>query len=275
MRFKPSFTVRASVCLALGSMGLQAWAGRPFEQAKQRGKLLVGVRYVVAPYAAGAKFRTPESLAQSLAADIAARMHVPLAAVRIDPAASLQAQAGKKFDAALIAISANEAAADAATGSAAVVLTAYAFAPMAIMRTDTDIRSWVQLKGRKVCVAEGGFFAGMAAARYGARELSFKSPSDSLLALRTGGCDAALHDSAMLEELIKLPEWKKFSARLESDQRFLLAFVVPNTDRAAKEFLQNTADDWKKTAYIGKLQKEAVRNVAFEVYLDQNVPDCH
>lgn len=275
MRCKPSFTVRAWACLALGGMGLQAWAGEPFEQAGQRGKLLVGVRYVAPSYAAGAKFRTPESLAQPLAADLAARMHVPLAAVRIDPAASLRGQIGEKFDAALIAVSANGAAADAATGNAAVVPTAYAFAPMAIMRTDTGIRSWQQLKGRKVCVAEGGFFAGMAAARYGARELSFKSPADSLLALRAGGCDAALHDSAMLEELIKLPEWKKFSARLESDQRFLLAFAVPNADRAAKEFLQNAADHWKKTAYIGKLQKEAVRNIAFEVYLEQNVPDCH
>jgi len=275
MRFKFFYPMLAFVSMVLGSLCLYALAAGMFEQAKHRGELLVGFHYLISSYAAGAKFRTPESLALALAADTATRMHVPLKGVQIDPSKNLQAQTGKKFDTALIAITETGIASSAASGSTAYVPTGYAFTPMVIMRTDSDIRSWEHLKGRKVCIAEGGFFTGMVADRYGAREMIFKSPADSLLALRTGGCDAALHDSAMLRELIKLPEWKKFSARLESDERFLLAFVIANDDRATTKFLKSVTEEWKKGAYIDTLQKEAVRNIAFEVYLDQNVPDCH
>src|SRR3546814_17373291 len=85
---------------------------------------------------------------------------------------------------------------------------------MAIMRTDTDIKSWQQLKGRTVCLSEGGRYVGALTRQYGAVEIVFKAPADSLLALRTGGCAAAVHDDVMLKELLKLPEWKKFSSSL-------------------------------------------------------------
>src|SRR3546814_5705323 len=78
----------------------------------------------------------------------------------------------------------------------------------------SDIKSWQQLKGRTVCLSEGGRYVGALTRQYGAVEIVFKAPADSLLALRTGGCDAAVHDDVMLKELLKLPEWKKFSASL-------------------------------------------------------------
>src|SRR3546814_19750149 len=100
---------------------------------------------------------------------------------------------------------------------------------MAIMRTDTDIKSWQQLKGRTVCLSEGGRYVGALTRQYGAVEIVFKAPADSLLALRTGGCDAAVHDDVMLKELLKLPEWKKVSARLPPGPAAPLTFVLART----------------------------------------------
>ena len=95
------------------------------------------------------------------------------------------------------------------------------------------------------------------------------------IAVRTGACDATVHDSAMLEELIKLPEWKKFSARLPAGPRSTLAFVVPAGDKKSIAALRKVADEWAASGYPDALMKKAVQNIAFEVYLDQDVSDCH
>jgi len=159
--------------------------------------------------------------------------------------------------------------------AAIAIPTGYAAAPMAIMRTDTDIKSWPQLRGRTVCVAAGGRYAGTLAARYGATEVVHKAPADALLALRIGACDAAVHDSALLEELIRLPEWKKFSARLPAGPQVPLAFIVPAHDQQSAALLAQVAREWAAAGYLQAQLQKAARNIAFEVYLDQDVPDCH
>jgi polar amino acid transport system substrate-binding protein len=131
------------------------------------------------------------------------------------------------------------------------------------------------LKGRKVCVSEGGLYVGTLAAKYGAIEMVYRAPADALIAVRIGECDATVHDSAMLEELIKYPEWKKFSARLPVGQHSSLVFVVPSSNRKIATFLKQVTNEWMANGYLENLMKTSVRSIAFEVYLDQAVPDCH
>src|SRR5690606_8346472 len=121
------------------------------------------------------------------------------------------------------------------------VATGYSFGAMAIMRSDTDIKSWQQLKNRTVCVAEGSWYAGTITQQYGAVELNYKAPADALIALRVGECDAAVHDSRLLEEVIKFPEWKKFSARLPVRHEQRLVFLVRNDDADAYELARRAA----------------------------------
>lgn len=253
---------RALLAAALAGACASALASEGLERARERGELLASIGYVVPEYRGGMKFRTPETLDLALLEDVARRVQLPLAAVR--------AQSGEA-DIALVTIRPS----DALRRTAGVVPTGYSAGAMAIMRTDTDIKTWEQLKGRTVCVSEGGHYAGTLAARYGAVENVHKAPADSLLALRTGACDAAVHDSAMLEELIKLPEWKKFSARLPVGPRTRLAFVVPAGDKKSAAALRQVAAAWAAGGYLDQLTTKAVRQIAFEVYLDQDVPDCH
>lgn len=159
--------------------------------------------------------------------------------------------------------------------SSIIVPVGYTARPMAVMRSDTDIKTWPQLKGRKVCISEGGLYTGTLAARYGALEVIKRAPADSLLAIRVGECDAAVHDSMMLEELIKLPEWKKFSARLPAGAGMQLAFQVPTGDEKTANRLRQVVKEWSAAKLPEQLIKKAVRHIAFEVYLDQDVPDCH
>jgi polar amino acid transport system substrate-binding protein len=268
---KRLFPVRTLAAAVFGCVCTTALADGMVERVSQRGKLFIGIGYVAPPYVAGAKFRTPEALDLVLAEDIGKRLQTAPNTLRIDSVNREQSLAAGKADIVLTAIP----EADPLRRSTLIVPTGYAAGPMAIMRSDTNIKTWEQLKGRTVCLSEGGLYVGAMAARYGAIEKIFKAPADSLLTLRTGGCDAAVHDDTMLEELIKLPEWKKFSARLPVGPRTSLALAVPAGDTNATAFLKQVARDWQATGYLDSQMKKMVRNIAFEVYLDQNVPDCH
>lgn len=256
---------RTLFAFALASVFAGAHATGALDDAKQRGRLVIGLDYLVPEYKAGAKFRTPATIDNALAEDLAKRLQFPLAVTRAKP--------GLPAAGNIILTTLADPVALPRTHVAIPV--GYSAGQMAIMRTDTTIKSWEQLKGRTVCVSEGGHDVGTLAAKYGAVEQVYKAPADALIAVRTGACDAGVADSAMLEELIKLPEWRKFSARLPAGPRSTLAFVVPANDKKTIAALRKVAGEWIAAGLADALVKKSVQAIAFEVYLDQDVPDCH
>lgn len=244
------------------------------QQIKQRGQLVVGVSYVVPEYAAGAKYRTPEGFYNAAAEDLAQRLGVTLRTAKVTAQNRQQLLAQGKVD--LLLLNLKQADADTLRASATLLPTSYQARPRLIMRSDTDIKRPAQLRGRSVCVARGGAYVGILATSYGAVEKVVKAPADALLALRTGVCDAAVHDDAVLNGMLDLPEWKKFSASLPLDgSSATLTFVVRPADAELATYLQQLNGAWGDSGYWADNRKKWINNVAFEVYLDQNVPDCH
>lgn len=236
---------------------------------RQRGELKVGMQYVAPEYVAGSKFRTPEGIEHVLAQDLAQRLQVKAVAVQAGAVKNKDKLSTARKEEVLLTV-----APASQSPRAGAVPTGYVAAPMAIMRSDTTIRSWEQLKGRSVCVAQGGRYTGLAA-RYGAVEKPYKAAADALLALRVGACDATIHDAALLEELLKLPEWKKFSARLTPGAGAPLDIVLSPGDDKARAYFQQVTREWQASGYLQQQLRLMARNIAFEVYLDQDVPDCH
>ncbi|GAC1328869.1 MAG: transporter substrate-binding domain-containing protein [Collimonas sp.] len=244
------------------------------QQIKQRGQLVVGVSYAVPEHAASAKYRTPEGFYNTAADDLARRLGVTVRAVTVTAQNRRQLLAQGKVD--LLLLNLKQADADALRASATLMPTSYQARPKLIMRSDTDIKRLAQLRGRSICVAQGGAYVGSMAAGYGAIEKVVKAPADALLALRTGGCDAAVHDDTVLNGMLDLPEWKKFSASLPLDgSPATLTFAVRPADTELAAYLQQLNSAWSDSGYWADNRKKWINNVAFEVYLDQNVPDCH
>lgn len=272
-------TLRGRVTLAALLAGVlpafaanAAGAADALAKMRQRGELKVGMQYVAPEFVPGTanKFRTPEQIEHALAQDLAKRLGVKAVAVTNGAARDGALPQTRKADL-LLALA---PAKDAVRGATVSVPTGYVAAPMAIMRTDTTIKSWEQLKGRSVCVAQGSRHAGLAA-RYGATEKPYRAAADALLGLRIGTCDATIHDAALLEELLRLPEWKKFSARLTPLPGAPLVFVLPADDARARAWFEQVARDWQASGALRQQLVLMARNIAFEVYLDQDVPDCH
>lgn len=144
--------------------------------------------------------------------------------------------------------------------------------PMAIMRTDTDIHEWADLAGRTVCLSADSRHVGEPAARYAAIEQVYPSAADALLALRIGQCDAAVQDEGFLRRLLVFPEWQKFSAQLAPDRQVALVQLLrADLPADAVHALRQSV----APAQLQKLAQQQARSIAFEVYLDQTVPDCH
>jgi len=264
------------VAVVLLSMSLPASvhaADSGIDAARQRGTLVAGVSYPLPAYVGGAKFRTPESPESILVEDLGKRLGLKLGTPKTDSSNAAQWIKSGRADVVLALVDDNDALRREA--NVAVIPTGYSAGAMAIMRSDTDIKSWEQLKGRTVCLSEGGAYVGKIAAKYGAIEKVQRAPADSLLSLRIGACDAAVHDDTMLNDLLKLPEWKKFSARLPVQSRRTLIFAVRADDEKSISYLKRASADWAAGNFWSELKKKWVNNVAFEVYLDQNVPDCH
>jgi polar amino acid transport system substrate-binding protein len=265
--------VRAAISALLVGICSPALADGASDRGSSSEKLVVGLHHVSPEYKGGMKFRSPESIDEKLVEALAERLHRSVSPVplhRLKPTAFASSDRDKTT-VALTALPYKDLPLESVT----VVPAGYYASPMAIMRSDTDIKSWEQLKGRKVCVSEGGLYVGTLAAKYGALEKVQRAPADSLLALRTGECDAAVHESALLDEMIQLPEWKKFSARLTGGPRRTVAFIVPSSDKDTVRLLRKVTDEWSATGLPRQLMKKNAQHIAFEVYLDQNVPDCH
>lgn len=222
--------------------------------------LAVALDFVVPAHQAGAKYRTPATIDTALAQDLARRLDRPLAPV----------DAG----AAKLAIT-TLADGGGRPASTTIIPLDYRSAPMAIMRTDSSIRRWAHLRGRTVCLAAGGGHRGELGDRHGAIEIVHASLTEALVALRIGECDAMVHDSPILEELLRFPEWKKFSRRLSARPDSTLALMVPDGDPEMVELATDIADAWRGDAFTDALVELTARDVAFEVYVEQEVPDCH
>ena len=244
--------VALAACIVVGAL-----APRPARAADA--PLVVALDHVVPSHAPGSKYRTPATIDTALAEELARRLGRPLQATERGPA-----------DLRLTMLGSGEA-----PEAAAVISLPYRAAPMAIMRTDSDIRRWEHLRGRTACVAADGAHVGDVERRHGAVEIVHPTLTEALVSLRTGGCDVLVHDSALLEELLRLPEWKKFSRRLASRQEATLAILVPDRDESTAARVREVVGAWKAQSFTASLVKAAVRDIAWEVYVEQEVPDCH
>ena len=143
------------------------------------------------------------------------------------------------------------------------------------MRSDTTVRTWSDLRGRTVCVAQGHRHWQDAIAALGAQVRWFDAPAQALVLVRTGECDAALGEQAQLQQLFRRKEWQKFSATLppRSPAKWVLAVGASNRD-----LQQQIAPVWAQLAQPARWQQRLhqwAADVAFEVYFDQIGPDCH
>lgn len=276
VRTRPSRFVFLLVVLALlaaaGARSLRPVDVKTlFPEARQRGELIVGVPYLAPPLAAGAKVRTPERLDSAIAQRLGKDLGLPVALKQVD---AEQAQA-LLANGAVDLVLADQADAQGMLSSGIKrVPTGYATRPQAVIRGDTAMRRWPDAAGHTACMSEAAVGAQALARQWGAKVQIYRVPSDALVAVREGRCDLGLVDDAVWTSLMGYPEWKKYSATLPLEGSAVEhVWLLRGKSEAA--WLAGEMRGWSGQGVWRKMTAQWARNVAFDVYLDQSVPDCH
>lgn len=256
----------AIVLLAIGLTGTAAVGG------PTPGVIRIGIDYVPKlPGPTDYRDYTPESFDLWVAKEIAAKLGLRLELKQIASGEGTDALAKGSLDL-ILNRSAHE---DGVTDGITRIPTGYQSGLSVAMRSDTKIRSWRDLDGKTVCLSEGNQKARALAEQAGAKVRTEKAPARSLLLVRTGECDAAIHDQLLLERLFAEDNWQKFSATLPARQESGLVVDISGNNAELARAVEDSLSSVATHAQWQALEKKWAKNVAFEVYLDQDAPDCH
>ncbi|OLP50682.1 transporter substrate-binding domain-containing protein [Allorhizobium taibaishanense] len=189
----------------------QAFADATLDRIKGRGKLTVGVILSGAPFG----YIDPKSQEQKgfnvdLAKALAEDLGVKLETVTVTPPNRVQFLQQGKVD----ILIANMQYTDDRAKVLDYVPTPYdRSGGAAVVRKDSGLKDWTDLKGKPVCVSQGSNYTQPLIEQYGAVVKGLPSQPESLLALQGGNCVAAVHVGATVGLLLqdRPDEWKDYA----------------------------------------------------------------
>ncbi|QCG90323.1 transporter substrate-binding domain-containing protein [Azospirillum sp. TSH100] len=200
-----------------GAIAGTAQADATLDRIKQRGSLIAGVILSGAPFGyVDAKSQEQKGFNIDLATELARGLGVKLETVTVTPPNRVQFLQQGKVDLLIANMSWTEERAEMLD----FVPTAFERSGgIALGRRGTPVKDWPDLKGRTVCLSQGANFTKPLAEEIGAKIKGFPSQPDSLLALKGGQCDAAVHTGATLRVmLLDHPEdWKDYEILTPTD----------------------------------------------------------
>lgn len=271
-----AFSAAILVALVAGGLAaillLVAWKGVDTHAPALAGSTLrVGMDWLPPPDAPQSRPYTEEGFELDLAAELAQRLGAGLRLARVAPEDAARALSAGEVDLVL----ARAGADDPLRRGARIIETGFRSGLSLAMRTDRPLSSWSELKGRVVCASQANRHARDLAERLGATVKDQRAPALALMHVRTGECDAAIHDRALLDPLFAKISWQKFSATLAPVEPTGLVIAVAPGDpvlaRAVEDALASGSDAerWRQR------REKWAATVSFEVYRDQDAPDCH
>lgn len=206
--------LRALVGLALSICALSATtasADATLDRIKARGTLTVGVILSGAPFG----FIDPKTQEQKgfnldIAKGLADDLGVKLETVTVTPPNRVQFLQQGKVD----ILIANMQYTEERAKVLGYVPTPYDRAGgAAVGRKDSGLKDWADLKGKTACVSQGSNYTQPLIEQYGAEVKALPSQPESLLALKGGNCDVAVHVGATVGLLLqdRPEEWKNYA----------------------------------------------------------------
>ncbi len=247
--------------LLLGMLGASAATADVLQDIKSKGVLVVGTKADYPPFG----FLDPSGkivgLEPDLAADVAKRLGVKLELTPVVASNRIQFLQQGKID---IMIATMSDTPERAKVVDIVEPDYYASGTNVLARKSEHLKSWEQLRGKKVCLIQGSFYNKELQEKYGIEGVAFPGTAEAYAALRNGNCIAfAYDDTAIIGEMQK-PEWGDYEMPLESILVQPWGLAVRQGEKAFADFMSKTVIDWHKTGLIEQLeQKYHIKPTAF------------
>jgi polar amino acid transport system substrate-binding protein len=199
--------VAAATLLPLGA----AHADATLDKIKRSGTLSVGVVLDGVYGTLDPVTRKPIGYNVELAQSLATHLGVQLDAVAVEPPNRVQFLQAGRVDALIASMQYTEERSE---------ILGYVPTPFeeiggsAMVRKDSGIKNWSDLRGKPVCVSQGSNYTKPLIEQYGAQVKGFKGMPEALLALRGGACVASVHVTPGIQaDLLKDAEhWKDYES---------------------------------------------------------------
>jgi len=245
-------TIVASAVL-LGVFGVRIANADVLEDVKKKGVLTVGTKADYRPFGYLDPSGKIIGFEPDLAADVAKRLGVKLELTPVVASNRIQFLQQGKIDLMIATMS------DTPERRKTVDIVDpdyYASGTNVMAKKSENLKSWDQLKGKKVCLIQGAFYNKELQEKYGVEGVAFPGTAEAYSALRNGNCVAfAYDDTAIVGELQK-PEWSDYDMPLDSILPQPWGLAVKTGEKQLADFMSKTIAEWHKTGFIQQLEKK-------------------
>jgi polar amino acid transport system substrate-binding protein len=224
------------------------------DDVKARGTLVVGVKADYRPFG----FRDPSGqivgLEPDLAADVAKKLGVKLELMPVISANRMEFLKQGKIDLMIATMSDTP---ERRKIVQAIDPTYYADFVNVLLAKTAPVKTWEDLKGKKICGSTGAWYNKDVAQTYGAEVMSFDGSDKPLLALKNGDCVGYLYDQTFIVGKLTTDEWSAaYHMVLPGIKEAPWAMAVAlGQDRFAK-FMSDLTIDWMRSGRIVDLEKK-------------------
>ncbi|WP_409308351.1 transporter substrate-binding domain-containing protein [Pectobacterium sp. B1J-3] len=244
-------------------------ADATLDKIKARGKLVVGVDGPEPPFGFLDQATGKISGFQTdLGQDIAQRLGAKLEVVPVTASTRVQFLQSGKVDLLIANIQWTQERSEALS---------YAPTPYnlvggaALVRKDSQVQRWEDLKGKVACVSQGSNFT-RPLQELGAIVKGFRGIPESLLALKGGTCDASVHISPAMRQVLvgeSASQWQDY--RIGTPDQLIPSPTVIWTRRGeadTRKFVDDVIHDWHRSGSL--LQLGQRYGVPDEYFRDAN-----
>jgi polar amino acid transport system substrate-binding protein len=223
------------------------------QDIKKKGVLVVGTKADYRPFG----FLDPSGkivgFEPDLAADIAKRLGVKLELVPVVASNRIQFLQQGKIDLMIATTS------DTPERRKVVDIldpNYYASGLNVMSKKSERLKSWDQLKGKKVCLIQGAFYNKELQEKYGAEGVAFPGTAEALTALRNGNCIGFAYDDTAIVGEMQKPDWKDYEMPLNSILVQPWGIAVKQGEKAFGEFVSKAIAEWHRKGTIQALEKK-------------------
>jgi polar amino acid transport system substrate-binding protein len=224
------------------------------DDIKKRGTLIVGVKADYKPFG----FREPSGgiigIEPDLAADVAKKLGVKLELVPVVSANRMEFLNQGKIDLMIATMSDKP---DRRKVVQVIEPLYYSDAVNILFRKDAAVKSWTDLKGKRLCGTSGAFYNKDVAQQFGPEIASFDGSDKPLLALKNGDCIGYLYDQTFIAGMLTEDDWKGgYQMTLPGIMETPWAVAVKLGETNFQKALEDIHKEWMKSGRIVELEKK-------------------
>jgi polar amino acid transport system substrate-binding protein len=134
----------------------------------------------------------------------------------------------------------------------------YSAATNILAPKSANLKSWEELRGKKVCGQQGSVYNKWIERTYGASAMSLPTIEEGYAALRAGNCVGFVYNDLLLEMAAEQPIWAGYTVPLKSEDRQYHSIGVRKGEAESPfgKKLSEIVIDWHRTGYLKELNKK-------------------